>query len=319
MAKADQIKALIRSHIKNDEEHFATIALQLAASEAQRGHANLAKDIRELIDRKSKNNLKVVSINQDLDDLVISVASQKKNNLLFLEDKLQDKFDRIVNEFQNRQRLSSFGLKNRRKVLLAGPPGTGKTMSAGALAASVRLPYFVVQIDRLFTRYLGETNAKLRQVFSIVREQPGIYLFDEFDTLGVQRGSDNDVGEMRRILNALLQFIEEDDSQSLIIAATNNLQALDRALFRRLDDILHYSLPKNEQIEAVVLNHLSTFYGGFKLSPIVSKAKGLSHAEITEACKDALKDAILANKKKVTQKALMNMLDDRRAAYHPQS
>ena len=206
-------------------------------------------------------------------------------------------------------------MSNRRKVLLAGPPGTGKTMTASVLARRAKLPFFVVQIDRLFTRYLGETNAKLRQVFAVIRERPAIYLFDEFDTLGAARGSENDVGEMRRVLNALLQFIEEDRSDGLIIAATNTAKSLDPALFRRFDDILHYGHPDRAAVEALLQNRLATFRGKFKLAPVVTLADGLSHAEITEACNDAIKEAILADRPTVTQKSLMAALRDRKGAY----
>ena len=188
-------------------------------------------------------------------------------------------------------------------------------MTAAVLARRTHLPFFVVQIDRLFTRYLGETNAKLRQVFAAIRDRPAVYLFDEFDTLGTARGSENDVGEMRRVLNALLQFIEEDRSDGLIVAATNNAISLDAALFRRFDDVLHYDFPDREAIQALIQNRLATFRGEFKIDPVLSAARGLSHAEITEACNDAIKEAILADREKVTQKALAAAIIDRKAAY----
>lgn len=315
MAKADQIKALISSHLKKDEERFRTIALQLAATEARRGHTSVAEDIRKLVDSTAQRSLKLVSVSPELSDLLIEQEPAANHASLVVADRIEEKLARIVAEHRQAPKLANFGMRNRRKILLAGPPGTGKTMTASVLARRTGLPFFVVQVDRLFTRYLGETNAKLRQVFAVIRERPAVYLFDEFDTLGTARGSENDVGEMRRVLNALLQFIEEDRSEGLIVAATNNAGSLDPALFRRFDDILQYGHPDRNAIEAVLRNRLATFMGRFKLGPILAVAKGLSHAEITEACNDAIKDAILTDRKTVTQKALITALRDRKGAY----
>lgn len=315
MAKAEQIKALISSHLERDDEHFVTVALQLAANEARNGHSVLAQEIRDLIDTRSNRNMRVVSVSGDLDDLVQHEPSENHLNSLVLDGELSKKIDRIVKEHHQAEKLAKHGLNNRRKILLAGPPGTGKTMTAAVLAERTKLPFFAVQIDRLVTKYLGETSAKLRQIFSMIRERPGVYLFDEFDAIGTQRGSDNDVGEMRRVLNALLQFIEGDESQSLIVAATNSLSSLDIALFRRFDDVLHYGKPESPQIEALIKNRLNIFLGSYKLDRVVSAARGLSHAEITQACDDAIKEAVLNDKNKVTQKSIVAMITDRKSAY----
>jgi SpoVK/Ycf46/Vps4 family AAA+-type ATPase len=315
MARADQIKALITSHLKKDEERFITIALQLAAAEAKRGHNNLAHDIRKIIDSRSSETVKVVSISTDLADLV--QESRPANNLssLVVSEVLKEKISRIVREYSQSEKLAKHGLVNRRKILLSGPPGTGKTMTASVLAAKTGLPFYTIQIDRLVTKYLGETGAKLRQIFAMIRKQNGVYLFDEFDAIGTQRGMENEVGEMRRVLNALLQFIEADESRSLIVAATNSIHSLDTALFRRFDDVLHYGKPDIPEIEALMKNRLVGFMGRFALSKVAGMAVGLSHAEVTQACDDAIKDAILADRKSVTQKHLLSTILDRKSAY----
>ena len=132
---------------------------------------------------------------------------------------------------------------NRRKRLIEGKPGTGKTMTASVIASEVSLPLYTIQVDKLVNKFMGETSARLRQIFDSMETQQGVYLFDEFDAIGADRSLDNEVGEMRRILNSFLQFIEQDASDSIIIAATNNQKILDQALFRRFDDVLHYDLP----------------------------------------------------------------------------
>lgn len=315
MAKAEQIKALINSHLKRDDEKFVSIALQLAASEARKGHTGLAGEIRSLIDDKKSRPVAVVSISNDLSDLVQESEPQTDVTSLVVTDALKGRISRITKEFGQAEKLAKHGLTNRRKILLSGPPGTGKTMTAAALAKQTGLPFFTVQIDRLVTKYLGETGAKLRQIFALIRKRPGVYLFDEFDAIGAQRGLESDVGEMRRVLNALLQFIETDDSRSIIVAATNSLGSLDSALFRRFDDILSYEKPSHSETVSLLENRLGSFLGRFSLDTPAQIADGLSHAEIAQACDDAIKEAVLSDRSKVTQKSLVQMLKDRKQTY----
>ena len=116
-------------------------------------------------------------------------------------------------------------------------------MSASALAGELHLPLFTIVLDGLITKFMGETAAKLRLIFEAISQTRGVYLFDEFDALGSERASGNDVGEIRRVLNSFLQFLEQDQSDSLIVAATNHPKLLDRALFRRFDDVIEFALP----------------------------------------------------------------------------
>ena len=315
MAKAEQIKALINSHLKRDDEKFVSIALQLAANEARKGHTGLANEIRSLIDDKKNRPVAVVSISNDLSDLVQESEPQIDTSSLVVSDTLKDRIARITKEFGQAEKLAKHGLSNRRKILLSGPPGTGKTMTAAALAKHTGLPFFTVQIDRLVTKYLGETGAKLRQIFAMIRKRPGVYLFDEFDAIGAQRGMESDVGEMRRVLNALLQFIETDESNSIIVAATNSLGSLDSALFRRFDDILYYEKPSYNETVSLIKNCLGGFLGRFSLDTPAQIADGLSHAEIAQACDDSIKEAVLSDRSKITQKMLVQMLKDRKQTY----
>jgi len=130
-------------------------------------------------------------------------------------------------------------------------------MSAGALAGELRLPLFTIRLDGLITKYMGETAAKLRLVFDALAETRGVYLFDEVDALGGERARSNDVGEIRRVLNSYLQFLEHDDSESLLVAATNHPQLLDRAIFRRFESVIEYPLPDTEVARAVIRNRLA--------------------------------------------------------------
>ena len=179
--------------------------------------------------------------------------------------------------------------------MFSGPPGTGKTMSASIIANELRLPIYVILMDKVVTKYMGETSAKLRQIFDIIIDRPGVYLFDEFDAIGSQRGKDNDVGEMRRVLNSFLQFLERDKSESLIIAATNNLEVLDQALFRRFDDVIHYNYPSDEEKMLLLKSRFGSNISNKELKLLLPKLESLSHAEINQACMDAIKESVLNN------------------------
>ncbi len=314
MATATQVKLLLQSHGSGDEERFFAIALQVAATEARLGHNVLANEIREIIDksRRAKRGNAPIKFPQELAGMMLLEQPNVPLSALVISEQLRERIERIIQEHREQTRLKSHGLSNRRKILLSGPPGTGKTTTARVLSHELRLPLYTIQVDKLMTRFLGETSAKLRQIFDRIRDEPGVYLFDEFDAIGGDRSLDNDIGEIRRVLNALLQFIEQDVSDSIIIGATNNPRLLDRALFRRFDDVLAFTLPDSEARMKLIENVL----GGFKAeqidwSTILKNSEALSHAEIDYACRDAVKLSILAHQKMVDTVTLNKMLHER--------
>jgi len=317
MATAEQIKTLIQSHFDRNDDRFQTVVLQLAAYEAKQGHGALAREIRTLADKGRSNSGKVVPLNKEFSDLIQSAVVDNRLSELVVTEEIKTRVERILNEFRQRDKLMKHGMNNRRKILLVGPAGTGKTMTAAVLAGELHLPFRTILMDKMVTKFMGETSVKLRQIFETIAENQAVYLFDEFDAIGTERSRDNDVGEMRRVLNAFLQFIEQDDSKSLIVAATNNPKLLDQALFRRFDDVLQYQLPGEAEIRRLIKNRLGGFPGaGLAWKDILAKANSLSHAEITKACDDAIKESILSDKSKVDGVLLTAMIDERNAAYH---
>ena len=316
MATAEQIKSLIRSHFSDQPEQFFTIALQVAAHEAKQGHQSLAQEIRTLVDKAKARPARVIPFTPDLDHLVLTSEPKERLGVLVQSDDMRGRIERILREYRQKAKLEKHGLSHRRKILLAGPPGTGKTLTAAVLAGELGLPLFTILMDKIVTKFMGETSAKLRQIFDVIQERRGVYLFDEFDAIGGERSRENDVGEMRRVLNSFLQFIERDTSDSLVVAATNNPRILDQALFRRFDDVLHYHLPEKAEIERLIENRLGSFrQKKMRLESSAKIAESLSHAEIAQACDDAIKETILADRKTVTATLLKQMLQERRSAY----
>ena len=187
-------------------------------------------------------------------------------------------------------------------------------MTASALAGELHLPLHVIRLDTVITRFMGETAAKLRLIFDQVAMSRGVYLFDEFDAIGSKRSADNDVGEMRRVLNSFLQFMEEENStDSVIAAATNHPQLLDEALFRRFDDIIQYDLPNATMIEQVLRDRLTSFdTGSIEWAAVREAGLSLSQAEIVRAAEEVVRDVIIRREKKVTSAALVSALEYRR-------
>jgi SpoVK/Ycf46/Vps4 family AAA+-type ATPase len=316
MATAEQIKSLIRSHFNENQERFFTIALQVAAYEAQQGHGALAHDIRDIVDKaREEKGAVILKFPQDMRGLILSERPETPKAALVMPHAQIERIERIIHEYRQQHKLKAHGLSHRRKIMLIGPPGTGKTMSARVLAHELHLPLHTIQVDRLVTKFMGETSAKLRQIFDFIQKEIGVYLFDEFDAIGGERSMDNDVGEMRRVLNSFLQFIEQDKSDSLIIAATNNPKLLDRALFRRFDDILYYASPENEERKKLIQNLLGAFVPSkFPWKLVLAESENLSHAEIDQACLDAIKDSILREAPEVNPSFFRQMIKERQRA-----
>ncbi|WP_314239130.1 ATP-binding protein [Capnocytophaga leadbetteri] len=315
MATANQLKTLIKSHFDDNSEKFNTVALQIAAYEAKLGHINLANDIRKIIDAEKFNKPKFRNIDPSLQGLLLEIHPQEHLVDLVVDPQIKKRIERIINEFTYRDKLFRHNLENRRKILFSGHPGTGKTMTASVIANELHLPIYVVLMDKIVTKYMGETSAKLRQIFDYIEDVPAVYLFDEFDAIGGQRGKDNEVGEMRRVLNSFLQFIERDHSDSLIIAATNNLELLDQALFRRFDDVIHYQLPTDQEKIQLLKNRLSGNLLQKDIDLILPELTSLSHAEINQACLDAIKESVI-NEVKISPDLVIKTIRERKSAYN---
>jgi AAA+ superfamily predicted ATPase len=326
MPKADQLKTLIESFAASDDARFYRTALQLAADEARRGHGRLAQELRDLIDAArtkgmalpagAKRPVPLAQPRGDLGDLVLASYPDARLADMVLSADLARALERVLIENRGTERLREHGLRPRRKLLLVGPPGTGKTMTARVLAGELHVPLYLVRFESMITKFMGETAAKLKLVFDAMHSVRAVFLFDEFDAIGAQRALPNDTGEIRRILNSFLQFIEADDSESLIVAATNHAEILDRALVRRFDDVLSYSLPDETSRIATLQRSLASFpVTRADWKQIAVEAEGLSFAEIVGACDDAAKDMVLAGNNSIAPVALIGSLRERRAAH----
>jgi SpoVK/Ycf46/Vps4 family AAA+-type ATPase len=246
--------------------------------------------------------------------MLVSHSDTKLSDMT-LTDVIRSRLHRLVIQQQQRERLREYGQRPSSKLLLVGPPGSGKTLTASALAGELHLPLFTVRLESVITRFLGESAAKLRLVFNQIAQMRGVYLFDEFDAIGGKRGATNDVGEMRRVLNSFLQFLEEGNAtDSLVVAATNHPELLDRAVIRRFDEIIEYGLPDGDGVKAMLMHRLGRMAGrSLAWNRIVPLTEGLSQAELARVADEATKEAILAGRKCVNTEEVLAALNARRA------
>ena len=319
----DHIKALLRSHAEGDDKAFYAVAGQIAAQEARRGHNRLAAELKQAIEAAkgqpvaSRNVTPIARPRGDLADLVTASFPDVRVRDLVLPDDVLGQIHEVLGEQRQRRTLSERGFAPIHRLLLEGPPGTGKTMTASVLAHELSLPLLTVRLESVLSKFMGETAAKLRLVFDAVRDQRAVYLFDEFDALGADR-SGNDIGEARRILNSFLVFLDQAASESIVVAATNHSSILDRALFRRFDMVIHYGLPEAREARAVLRSRLGSMAKGMRFDR-VARAElldGLSHAELVKVAEAAAKQALIRGDVKITESDLVTALNTRRSARH---
>ena len=320
MSNAKQILAMLRSRAEGDDEAFYSIALQVAASEARQGRRETAQEMRAEIDKAKARSSRGASVaipfaspRGSLEGLLEMRDPRYKLQDVVLNDRLLARFSDILRQQRKRDSLREFGKTPNRRILFVGPPGSGKTMSAEALAGELHLPLFIIRLEGMITRYMGETAAKLRLIFDETAKRRGVYLFDEFDAVGGQRTATNDVAEMRRVLNSFLQFMEEGNStDSIVICSTNHPSLLDRALLRRYDQVLEFDAPTSAQIKRLIVTNI----GPMKIiepfwHKIIQAAEGLSQSEIVRAADDAVKTAILDECRQLTTEDIVTRLQER--------
>ena len=232
-------------------------------------------------------------------------CTQPKDSMkdLVLADEDKDRIRKIIWENKNASKFHKIGLKPRQKILLCGPPGTGKTMTAKAISNAMKWPFAQINFDSIVSSYLGETSSNLRKIFNFFENAKCVVLFDEFDAIGRARDAENEHGEIKRSLNNIMQFMDTYRGQSMFIFTTNHHHILDNALWRRFDEILTFGLPDDKSRNILFRNYLAPLKmsGGIDTKRLADGTEGYSGADIANICANAIRKAIFSKRNHIVQ------------------
>jgi len=313
MASGKLLRQLFKGVTQGDEESFRLAAEQIIQEERAKHHHLLANDLQRLLQSGvpdlAGDNLRISSVRpsdipkdteRSLPLLELRVPCRFLADVV-LSDHNKSMIEEVILEQDRDEVLRSHGLRPKSKLLFCGPPGCGKTLTAEVIAGELRLELVVIRFDAVVSSYLGETAANLRKVFEFLERGRFVALFDEFDAIAKEREDEAEHGELKRVVNSFLQMFDSYRGRSLLIAATNHEGMLDRALWRRFDEIFFFDRPNAEQIRRLLeLKLRSTEYD----LPTDSRdfhqhMEGFSHADIERVVIQAIKQTILKGRKTV--------------------
>ena len=313
MARADLILNLIRAGARDDQAQFQKTVAALAADERAKNHGILADRIIAQLQQDSNGRprpLAPASERPLSGPLVAEVIPGRRMEDLILPAEAEQAVHELVEEQHRADLLRSHNLEPRNRVLLAGPPGNGKTSLAEAIADALNVPFLVVRYEAIIGSYLGETAQRIGKVFELARSRQCVLFFDEFDTIGKERGDLHETGEIKRVVSSLLLQIDALPSYVVVVTASNHPELLDRAVWRRFQIRLELPMPKQDQIDQWFKRFEKRTGLTLGLSPrnLGQRLKGMSFAEVEDFGNDVLRRIALnqpdADAKKITGQCL---------------
>ncbi|MEQ8635951.1 AAA family ATPase [Gimesia maris] len=322
---SELLKRIVRAIGDGSQRDLELLAEKVVESERRVGHNKLASQLESILEKSqsakkrhaplidSERGMKQLPLSKRHGELLATVIPHDAlEHHMVLPAPVEERFARIEREYAARERLGVYGLKNRKTILLYGPPGCGKSLGAKRLAWNTGLQLIKVRFDALLSSYFGESAANLRNVFDMAKERPCVLLLDECDFIARSRTTRNDIGEASRIVNSLLQLMEEYEAPGLLVATTNLESSLDDALFRRFDEVLQVPLPGRNEIDKLLRMTLSAVTLANKISwkRVIDQLVGSSAAMTVKAAQDAAKAAVLSGEKVVTEALLLNAVKE---------
>jgi SpoVK/Ycf46/Vps4 family AAA+-type ATPase len=310
MADVDALRRLFRAFRDQNETAFRKVAESIIADQLAANHHGQAKELRAALGtdsnpstmRRAPGGLSALPRDRRSGEQLLTIYHEPANTQhLLLEDSTKQRIDRFINERRNSTKLASCGYSPKSKLLFWGPPGCGKTLTAHHLANEFGLKVGVVRLSALISSYLGETAAHLQQVFDTAQQTPMVVLFDEIDSVAKTRDDSRDVGELKRLVNSLLQAMDTFVAkESILIGASNHQYMLDPAIWRRFDDVILFPSPSPDARKRFIQQHLNGIAFKGSVDSLVKKTAGLSFAQIEQVLIESIKSMILEDRKQLT-------------------
>lgn len=329
---AEILKRLFRAVSEGSDKSIQQVCGVIVQDMRRKNHSKLADQLETILKEAKKKESNVVNFKnvqstehslktlptakRTQENLISILSRQELEHYMVLPQSVEERFKRIEQEYAARDRLANFGFKPRKKILLYGPPGTGKTLGAKRLAWNTGLRFVKVRFDVMISSMFGESASNLRTVFDYCMEQPSLLLLDECDFIARSRTNSKDIGEVQRIVNTLLQLLEDYSFPGLVVATTNLDSQLDHALFRRFDDAFEVPLPGENEITKLLNVALSSMSmsNDVNINKLSKTLVGLSSADIVKISQNAAKNAILSGEKCITADLLQEAIVELRTS-----
>ena len=309
----EYLKRLFQSFRDEDDATFYKVAETLIAEELVANHHAVARDLKRALGESKEasrklsngtgtsNELKTLPKDRRSgDELVTLQYSTVDQTKIILGNQTRARVERILEEHRQRKNLALYGYTPKTKLLFWGSPGCGKTFTAQYIAYELGLPIGIVQISSLISSFLGDTASNLERIFKLANSTPMVLLLDEVDSVGKSRDDPNDVGELKRVVNSLLQVMDMFNSNhSIIIASTNHQYLLDPALWRRFDDVLNFPIPGKAEREQYIKTLLNGVHFEGSVANLAKSTSSMSYADIKKVVVEGVKTMILSGRQKV--------------------
>lgn len=306
MTDVERLLKLFRAYAEKDDSAFFRAAESLIADELAANHHSLATELQKALDagrprrssRASRNGLSSLPKDRRTGDALVSIVEKPLGSTeLILAEEAKGQIERILDEHRQRLRLVRSGYTPKTKILFWGPPGCGKTLTAHFLAHEFGIPLGVVRLSAVISSYLGDTASHIQRAFDLASRTPMVLLLDEVDAIGKNRDDPNDVGELKRVVNSLLQAMDGFSStESVVIAASNHQYLLDPAIWRRFDDIVYFPMPSASERKTQIQRLLNGIEAKASIDTVVKKTAGLSFASIERIVTESIKTTILEDR-----------------------